>query len=55
MKTQKLTSLAGTFVVLGIVFGGSDRLIGYSFMGAAVLLSIMSAIKAKKQAKEKSL
>ena len=51
MKSEDLTTLASTLVVLGIVFG-SDRLIGYSFIGAGVLLSIISAIKAKKKIKK---
>jgi uncharacterized membrane protein len=39
-----LLTLGPTLVVLGIIFG-DDRLIGYSFIGAGVLLSIISAIK----------
>ena len=52
MKTKELnyfTTLAGTMVVLGIVFVGSGRLICYSFMGAGILLSIIGGIMAKKQ------
>ena len=52
MKNQEVTTLAGTLVVLGIVFGVTDRLIGYLFMGAGVLLSIIGAIKAKKEIKK---
>jgi hypothetical protein len=48
MKTQELTALGSTLVILGIVFG-SDRLIGYSFIGAGMLLSIITTIKAKKE------
>jgi hypothetical protein len=33
-----------TFVVLGIIFG-DDRLVGYSFIGVGVLLSITSAVR----------
>jgi len=51
MRTQELTTLASTLVVLGIVFG-SDRLIGYSFIGAGMLLSIIM-IKVKKDVKKK--
>jgi hypothetical protein len=47
MKSLKFTTLAGTLVVLGIVFS-SNELIGYSFMGAGALLSIISIIKSKK-------
>ena len=52
MKSEELTTLASSLVVLGIMFG-SDRVIGYSFIGAGVLLSIISAIKTKKQSKNK--
>ena len=54
MKTEEnhLTSLANTLVVLGIVFGSTtDRLIGYSFIGIGVLLSIISWSKSKKEIK----
>ncbi len=48
-----LMTLGSSLVVLGIVFG-TDRLISYSFFGAGMLLSIISAIKARKPAKKKS-
>ena len=51
MKSEELTTLASTLVVLGIVFG-SDRLIAYSFIGAGVVLSIISVIKSKKEVKK---
>ena len=54
MKNQDLVTLAGTLVVLGILFG-EDRLIGYSFIGAGVLLSVVIAIKARRTLREKSL
>jgi len=53
MKTQELAALASTLTVLGIVFS-SDRLIGYSFIGAGVLLAIISGITAKKKNSDKS-
>lgn len=37
-------NLGITFIILGIVFGG-DRLLGYSFIGIGVLLSIINTIK----------
>lgn len=49
MKREEFTPLAATLIVLGIVFG-SDRLVGYSFIGAGVLLSIISVIKSRKAA-----
>jgi VIT1/CCC1 family predicted Fe2+/Mn2+ transporter len=48
MKTKELPALGSTLVVLGIVFG-SDRVIGYSFIGAGMLLSIFAAIKSRKR------
>ncbi len=57
MKTQEInyfTTLAGTMVVLGIVFVISGRLICYSFMEAGILLSIIGGIKTRKQSKKKS-
>jgi hypothetical protein len=49
MRSQELMTLGSTLVVLGIVFGATDRLIGYSFMGAGVLLSIVSAFKLRRK------
>jgi len=54
MKTQELTTLGSTLVILGIVFG-SDQLIGYSFIGAGMLLSLIIMIKARKEGRGKSL
>ena len=34
-----------TLVVRGIIFGNTDRLIGYSFIGVGVLLSIIDIIR----------
>ena len=48
MKSEELTTLTGSLVTLGIVFG-SDRRIGYPLMGAGVLLSIASAIRERKK------
>lgn len=48
MKTKEnhLITLAGTLVTLGIIFG-TDRLIGYSLIGAGVLASILYWIRSK--------
>jgi hypothetical protein len=51
-KDQELMTFGNMLVVLGIVFG-TERLIGYSFIGAGVLLAIISTIRSKKKAKEK--
>jgi len=49
-----LLTLGPTLVVLGIIFG-DDRLIGYSFIGVGVLLSIISAIRSRsKRMKQRS-
>ena len=44
MKNQELVTFGSTLVVLGIIFGGEDLLIGYSFIGAGMLLSAISLI-----------
>ncbi len=49
MKSQELVTLGSTLVVLGIIFGATDRLIGYSFIGAGVLLAIVSALKLRRK------
>jgi uncharacterized membrane protein len=43
-QDNALLSLGIMFVVLGIIFG-DDRLVGYSFIGVGVLLSIISAVR----------
>ena len=48
MKSENLLSFSGSLVVLGIIFG-SDRLIGYSLIGAGVLVSILYWIRSRKR------
>jgi len=48
MRSQEFTTLGSTLVVLGIVFG-EDRLIGYSFIGVGILLSVISVIKSRRK------
>jgi len=43
-KPSNLAVLGMSLVVLGIIFGDS-RLIGYSFIGVGVLLSVIDAIR----------
>jgi asparagine N-glycosylation enzyme membrane subunit Stt3 len=43
-QDDTLLTLGTTLVVLGIIFG-DDRLVGYSFIGVGVLLSIISAVR----------
>ena len=48
LNPSNLLILGMSFVVLGIIFG-DERVIGYSFIGIGVLLSIIDAIRNKKQ------
>ncbi len=41
----RIIPLGMSLVVLGIIFGVSDRLIGYSFIAAGVLLSVIDIIR----------
>ena len=50
MRNKEQLSLAFTLVILGIIFA-EDWLIGYSLIGAGVLLSIVSAIKSRRKSK----
>jgi len=43
-RISPLAMLGMVFVILGIVFG-SDRLIGYSFLGIGVILSVFDIVK----------
>lgn len=51
MRSQEFTALGSTLVLLGIIFG-EDRLIGYSFISAGVLLSIISIIKSRRNVRD---
>ncbi len=55
MRSQETITLGSTLVVLGIIFGASDRLIGYSFIGAGVLLSIISGFKLRRKTRTQNL
>ena len=48
INPSNLLVLGMSFVVLGIIFG-DERVIGYSFIGVGVLLSIIDAIRNRKQ------
>jgi len=48
LNPSNLLVLGMSFVVLGIIFG-DERLIGYSFIGVGVLLSVIDAIRNRKQ------
>ncbi len=47
-KPSNLAILGMSLVVLGIIFG-DDRLIGYSFIGVGILLSVIDLIRNRKQ------
>ena len=47
-KPSNLSILGMSLVVLGIIFG-DDRLIGYSFIGAGILLSVVDAGRKRKK------
>jgi EamA domain-containing membrane protein RarD len=53
MRSQEYMTLGSTLVVLGIVFS-QEQLIGYSFIGAGVVLSAISAIKSKRKPRMQS-
>jgi hypothetical protein len=46
-KPSNLAILALSLVVLGIIFGDS-RIVGYSFIGVGVILSVIDAIRNRK-------
>ena len=48
-RLTPLASLAFSFVVAGIIFG-DDRLIGYSLMGAGVVLAIVDIFNRSRKA-----
>jgi hypothetical protein len=54
MRSQEFATLGSTLVILGIVFG-EDRLIGYSFIGAGILLSVISVIKLGRKEQRSSM
>ena len=47
-KPSNLVMIGMSLVVLGIIFG-DDRLIGYSFIGVGILLSVVDAIRKRKK------
>jgi hypothetical protein len=49
MRSKEFMTLGSTLAVLGIIFGNEDWLIGYSFIGAGVLLSIISAFASRRK------
>jgi len=54
MRSQEFIALGSALVVLGIVFS-EDWLIGYSFIGAGVLLSTISSLKLRRKTRAQNL
>jgi hypothetical protein len=54
MRSQEFVTLGSALVVLGIIFGASDRLIGYSFIGAGVLVSVIGGFKLRRKMRTQS-
>ena len=50
MRSQQLVTVGVALVVLGIVFS-ENQLIGYLFIGAGVLLSIITAFKLRRKSR----
>ena len=46
-RNSTLLAFGSSLVALGVVFG-EDRLVGYSFIGAGVVLSLVSALRDRK-------
>jgi hypothetical protein len=47
-RPSNLAVLGMSFVVLGIIFGDS-RIVGYSFIGVGVLLSVIDMVRSKRR------
>ena len=54
MRSQEFMTLGSVLVVLGIVFGNEDLLIGYSFIGAGVLVSVICGFKLRRKMRTQS-
>ncbi len=54
MRSQEFVTLGSALVVLGIIFGASDRLIGYLFIGAGVLFSVAGGFKWRRKMRTQS-
>ena len=55
MRSQEIITFGSMLVVFGIIFGASDTLIGYSFIGAGVLLSTISGFKLRRKTRTQNL
>jgi hypothetical protein len=50
MRSQQLVTIGEALVVLGIVFS-ENQLVGYLFIGAGVLLSIITAFRLRRKSR----
>jgi hypothetical protein len=44
-RLSPLAGLSMAFVVAGIVFGGDERLLGYSLMGVGITLAVIDIVR----------
>jgi hypothetical protein len=51
--SQEFTALGSTLVIVGLFI--EDRLIGYSFIGAGILVSVISVIKSRRKEERSSM
>ena len=53
MRSQEYMTLGSALVVLGIVFS-QEQLLGYSFIGAGVLVSVIGGFKLRRKMRTQS-
>ncbi len=53
MRSQELMTLGSALIVLGIVFS-QEQLLGYSFIGAGVLVSVIGGFKLRRKMRTQS-
>jgi len=53
MRSQEFMTLGSALVVLGIVFS-QEQLLGYSFIGAGVLVSVIGGFKLRRKMRTQS-
>jgi len=53
MRSQEYMTLGSALVVLGIIFS-QEQLLGYSFIGAGVLVSVIGGFKLRRKTRTQS-
>jgi hypothetical protein len=53
MRSQEFMTLGSALIVLGIIFS-QEQLLGYSFIGAGVLVSAISGFKLRRKMRTQS-